>query len=206
MKKLLNILLLGMLVAAGLWFYLHRPATKKAAAEGLQIDETENVVTEIRSMARLTTACYYSELTLVKKKANPNADNAVGNLIASAIGKKGPLVSDELCLVMKGKVRAGYDLSLLASDALTRSGDTLRLRLPAPQVFEVVANPTDCEVFVSEGTWSHEEMRAIQSEAKGRMENAAREAGILAKARRSGEEQLVALLRSLGFQHVVLER
>lgn len=206
MKTWLNILLFGVLLAAGLWFYLHRPATRQATTEGLQIDDTENIVTEIRSMARLTTACYYSEITLVKRKANPNVDNTVGKLIASAIGKKGPLMSDELCLVLKGKVRAGYDLSLLSTQALRREGDTLHLRLPQPQVFEVVANPTDCEVFVSEGTWTHEEMRAIQSEAKGRMEAAAREAGILKKARRSGEEQLMALLRSFGFQHVVLER
>ncbi len=173
--------------------------------EGLTIEKTENVITEVKRISKFTTACYYEEITLVKTKPNKVVDNVLGEFLQSAFGQDRPLVTDELCIIMNGKVRAGYDLSQIEQNALTVAGDTLKVKLPQPQIFEVIVNNTDCDVFVSDGNWEHSEVISVQKEAKARISRDAEKAGILQKARKSGEAQLITLFKSFGFKEVVLQ-
>ena len=78
------------------------------------------------------------------------------------------------------------------------------VRLPEPEIFEIVLNPSDYEIFVEDGKWSHEEVVAVESRAKEVLRRDALAAGLLDKARESALGQLDRLLRSFGFREVIL--
>ena len=83
-------------------------------------------------------------------------------------------------------------------------GDTVTVRLPEPELFEVILNPSDYEIFVEDGRWSHEEVVALESRAKETVRRDALSAGLLEKAGESAGAQLDRLLRSLGYREVVV--
>ena len=165
----------------------------------LKIDDTANVVTEIKNISEFVTVCYYDEIVLTENKKSENLTNRVMGMI----GKDGNS-QDEFCLIANGKVRAGYDLSQLNENDLHVSGDTLFVRLPQPRIFDVIINPSDFEIYVEDGKWSHEEVVAVESRAKQQIEADAQAYGLLEKADKVGKEKIAELFKSFGHKEVVI--
>ena len=161
---------------------------------GLTAQETQTIVTRVRAMASLVTASYYDEVVL--KTTKPRTVNAFGANLA--------LPDDELCIISRGKARAGVDLTKLSDDAFSMCGDTVTVRLPEPELFEIILNPSDYEIFVEDGRWSHEEVVAIESRAKEAIRRDALAAGLLDRASESAGRQIDRLLRSFGYKEVVV--
>ncbi len=161
---------------------------------GLKARQTQTIVTRVRSMASLVTASFYDEVVLTMTK--PRTVNAFGTNLA--------LPDDEICIISRGKARAGVDLSKLSEESFSMRGDTVTVRLPEPELFEVILNPSDYEIFVEDGRWSHEEVVALESRAKETVRRDALAAGLLEKAGESAGAQLDRLLRSLGYREVVV--
>lgn len=166
----------------------------KARVRGLKIRDTQTLVTQVRAMSSLVTACYYGEVVQTARKQRS----------VNAFGANLPLPEDEICIISKGKAKAGIDLSKLDDDALTLRGDTVLVRLPEPEIFEVILNPSDYEIFVEDGKWSHEEVVAIERRAKEVIRRDALSAGLPAKATESALRQLDRLLRAFGYKEVIL--
>ena len=145
-------------------------------------------------MSSLVTACFYDEVVQTARKQRS----------VNAFGANLPLPEDEICIISRGKARAGIDLSKLDDDALTLRGDTVWVRLPEPEIFEVILNPSDYEIFVEDGKWSHEEVVAIERRARDVIRRDALAAGLPEKARESAIKQLDRLLRAFGFREVIL--
>lgn len=170
-------------------------------SQKLTIDDTANVVTEIKKISEFTSACYYEELVLVNSKEiiNKVKKSVIGTVIhQDSISKK------ELVIIAKGKVRAGFDLSEIAEDDLHVKADTLTINLAPAKIFDIIINPSGYEMFVEEGSWSHEEVTAIQSEAKEKIEKNAIEDGLLDKATKYGKEKLTNLFKTFGFNEVII--
>lgn len=211
MKKIIGLIIL-IIVIVGVGLFV---ANKMGAIslfgfskinDEVKIDKTANVVTEIKNISKFTTAYYYEELTLEEKKKNSLVNNKIGNTIASWLGKsKEGLIQDELCLIVNGKVRAGYDLSAIQQEDILINGDTLIVKLPKVVIFDVVANPSNVDIFIEDGDWSHQEIAKIQSRAKNRLEADAKKSGILETAKKSGEKQLKILFKTFGFKQVILK-
>ena len=167
----------------------------------LEIDPTANVVEHIRKISEFTTACYYEEYVIQHKKpASDNANIAKDALIgglAYAVLKN--ITTPEIVLMAKGRVRAGFDLGKISADDLSSSGDTLRVVLPAPEIFDVITNPSDYEIFVEQGGWTHEEITELQIDGRERVLANAMEDNILQKADSVGRERLTALFQTFGF-------
>ena len=161
---------------------------------GLKIRDTQTLVTQVREMSSLVTACYYGEVVQTARKQRS----------VNAFGANLPLPEDEICIISRGKAKAGIDLSKLDDDALTLRGDTVLVRLPEPEIFEVILNPSDYEIFVEEGKWSHEEVVSIERRAKEVIRRDALSAGLPEKATESALRQLDRLLRAFGFKEVIL--
>ena len=160
----------------------------------LKIRDTQTLVTQVRAMSSLVTACYYGEVVQTARKQRS----------VNAFGANLPLPEDEICIISRGKAKAGIDLSKLDDDALTLRGDTVLVRLPEPEIFEVILNPSDYEIFVEDGKWSHEEVVSIERRAKEVIRRDAVAAGLPAKATESALRQLDRLLRAFGFKEVIL--
>lgn len=210
MKKLLFIIILLGLIAGGAYIannmgYLSFLGNFTKKSE-IKIDKTANVVTEIKKISKFTTACYYDELTLTSKKKSQLGKNKAVSAISSLFGsttKK--YLENELCLIVKGKVRAGYDLQSLSDSTITIKGDTLQVKLPEVQIFEATVNPSDVDVFIEDGTWSHQEVTNVKQQASKKLTEDAKKAGILTKAEEAGKKQLTNLFKSFGFKEVILE-
>ena len=102
------------------------------------------------------------------------------------------------------KVRAGYDLSKIEENDLIVSGDTLKIKLPEVEIFDIIANPSDWKIFYREGDWEDNEIRAVQSKAKDIIRDDAIAMGLLEKAESCGREELISLFKTFGFAEVKL--
>lgn len=164
----------------------------ESVTETVKIDETPNVVTEIRGIKKFTTACYYGDVTISKEKAS---DNWLKNLLRQR---------DRICLIGRGTIRAGYDFEKLPADAVKISGDTLRVKLPPVEVLDTICNPKDCEVFIDDGNWSHDRVQSIHADLQNTLVDDAMQSKILEKAAQSGKIQLEKLFKSFGFTTIIL--
>lgn len=157
-----------------------------------KIADTATIVTNVRAMSSLTTAVYYNETAISSQKTSDLLVNLA------------PVKDNEICLIAKGKVRAGIDLSKITSEDLLVRGDTLELRLPKAEIFDVIVNPSDVDIFVEDGKWSHEEISALESRAAAKIRAEALSAGILDKAEDSARKQLFLLMESFGYKEIII--
>lgn len=164
----------------------------------LTIDDTPVIVTKIRSLGELTTACYYDELVLSQTKPNAFSSTALGSL-AEGLGKD---VDDHLVLIAKGTVRAGLDLMDITEEDIRFVGDTAYIRLPAPQYLDVIVNPSDFEVFAETGKWTHEEITGLQGTARTRLLMGADHYGLKSRAYAGAMDAVTELLVASGYTYI----
>ena len=186
-----TLLLLAVLVLAGLVFLTRSDRKEK---KGLTIDDTALIVTRIQTLGELTTACYYDEMVLTRSKPGALASSPLGPLARDG--------HDHLVLIAKGTVRAGIDLRDMGPDDIRFSGDTVFVRLPAPQYLDVIVNPSDYEVFAESGKWTHEEVTALQGAARQRLLMEADHAALKTKAYEGAMEAVTDLLAASGYTYI----
>ena len=178
----------------------------KKRKSGLQIADTSAFVIAIRQIAELTTFCFFEEKIMVERKAKDIVDNKISNLIASKLHKQdGFLVSDEICIIAKGIVRAGYKLDKLTGKDIRIIDGVLQIKLPQAEILDVIVNPKGYDFYVEDGDWNEEQVKEIKTQAKEQIKNDALKLGIIEKATKNGEAKLKALFLSFGFKDVVLE-
>ena len=197
-KSIIGIVI-GVAILAAAAFALLKAGIIDLKGNKLGIDATANVVTEIKKISEFTSACFYEEIVLQEKKTSDIADNAVGNKIAGLIGKTGGLVNDELVIVASGKVRAGFHLNNLDENHVVIKGDTLCVDLPKAEIFDVIVNPSDFDIYIEDGTWDHETVTKVEDKAIGQIKADAEKEGILDKAAKSGVKRLSEMFKSFGF-------
>jgi hypothetical protein len=191
----LAVTVLVLVAAALLWLKL------KPKDEGLKIDETANVVTEIRKIAQFTSACYYEDVILKDKKAN----ESLGGKVVNSFSKKDkPILEDEIVIVASGNVRAGFDLSKLSEKDIVIRDSVLEVTLPKAEIFEVIVNPSGFDVYVEDGTWSHEQVTKVENKAMNKIRKDAISDGLLEKATELGVTKLTELFKTFGYKEVVI--
>lgn len=177
-------------------FLLHRGIRQEKRP--LTIDDTPVIVSKIRSLGELTTACYYDEMVLSRTKPNAFSSSALGSL-AEGLGKD---VDDHLVIIAKGTVRAGLDLMEMTEEDIRFVGDTAYIRLPAPQYLDVIVNPSDFEVFAETGKWTHEEISGLQETARTRLLMGADHYGLKSRAYAGAMDAVTELLAASGFSYI----
>ena len=166
----------------------------------LKIDKTANVVEQVKKISEITTMNYYDEAVLKKERlAGPNST------VMNFFNVKTDSIHEEIVMIAKGKVRAGFDLSKIAEKDIEVSGDTISIKLPSPEILDVIANPTDFEIFVEEGKWDHEVIAALQMEHREVLQKRAMDMNILDGALKSGKDKITTLFKSFGFNVVNVE-
>ena len=188
--------LLAVLVVAAAFLL---PRLGQRGRRALTIDDTPVIVTKIRSLGELTTACYYDEMVLTRSKPNAFSSSALGSLARDGFGKD---VDDHLVVIAKGTVRAGLNLMDMTEDDIRFAGDTAYIRLPAPQYLDVIVNPSGFEVFAETGKWSHEEITGLQETARQRLLMGADHYGLKSKAYAGAVDAVTELLAASGFTHI----
>ena len=188
--------LLAVLLLVGA-ILLHRGIRQEKRT--LSIDDTPVIITKIRSLGELTTACYYDEMVLSRTKQNAFSSSALGSLARDGLGKD---VDDHLVIIAKGTVRAGVDLMDMTEEDIRFVGDTAYIRLPAPQYLDVIVNPSGFEVFAESGKWSHEEVTSLQDTARQRLLMGADHYGLKSKAYAGAMDAVTELLAASGYTYI----
>jgi hypothetical protein len=188
--------LLAVLLLVGA-LLLHRGIRQEKRS--LSIDATPVIITKIRSLGELTTACYYDEMVLSRTKQNAFSSSALGSLARDGLGKD---VDDHLVIIAKGTVRAGVDLMDMTEEDIRFVGDTAYIRLPAPQYLDVIVNPSGFEVFAESGKWSHEEVTGLQDTARQRLLMGADHYGLKSKAYAGAMDAVTELLAASGYTYI----
>lgn len=160
----------------------------------VKIERTVNVVDKVKKISELVTSCYYEEYVVQDSKQELKETGFFTKSIDT--------LHNEIVITVKGSVRAGFDLSKMADDAIKVQGDTIDIKLPVPQILDIISNPSDYTIFEESGKWSHEEIVALLSQGKERVLNNALQHNLLFKANESGKERVADLFRSFGFSVV----
>lgn len=168
--------------------------------EELKIDKTANVVDKIKKISEFTTLCYYEEVVL--KSDRVAEDN---NVVANFLKIKADSIHEEVVIIAKGKVRAGFDFAKLMDEDIAVKSDTLAINLPSPEIFEVIANPSDYEIFVEEGEWTHEDISLLQMTHRNQLLESAIKADVIQKAASVGKNKVEELFQTFGFNVVEIK-
>ena len=164
-----------------------------------KIANTDAVIVSIKKISEFVTICFFEEKIIIERKPKKYINNKLGDYITKNIQKENDFIYDEVCLIAKGEVRAGYNLKNIKNIRL--DNNILELELPKPEIFDVIINPKGWDFYVEEGNWSEEEINEIKSKVKEEIKQDAINIKILEQAEQ-GKEKLKILLMSFGFKHV----
>ena len=178
-------------------------------------DATGKAVNEVKDNTDTTAKGKLSSLARAAKDAAKASGSAVAEMASSAapelvnLAKKDDIVVDStkvgtIVFIVKSKVRAGFDLSQLGEEDVVVKGDTLSIKLPEAEIFDIIVNPSDWEIYHREGDWEDAEIRDIQSKAKDAIREDAVSYGLLEKAESCGKDELISLFKTFGFSNVVI--
>lgn len=140
-------------------------------------------ITEIKKINEFCTA-NYSEETIVTAR------------------RKRRIGQDEIAIVVKGTVRAGFDLHDMTTTI--QSDTSIVVVLPKPKVLDVITNPSDCETFVETGRWTHRQVTQYKDIARQRILKHAQDDGILKDAEQHGCDRLRHIFLGMGFKNVTI--
>lgn len=200
---ILTKIIIGVLIAAALGGVSFGTFNFIKNSNELKIADTPNVVEKIRKISELTTYTYIEEFVVKDKKMLVSEH---GSAVTKWLHKDEEVTYDttynDLVIIIRGKVRAGYDLSKITENHLKIAHDTISVVLPEPEIFDAIINPSDNDFFIEEGKWSHEEITALQVGCKEKLLNNAIERGVLERADKSGKEKVESLFKSFGFNVV----
>lgn len=192
------IALVVLVIVITIWVILrHKPAK-----EELTIDETANVVTEIRKISEFTSACYYKDVILTEKKAS---ESISGKVVNSFSKKEKPLMEDLLVIIASGNVRAGFDLSKIDTSDIVVKDSCLEVTLPKAEILDVVVNPSDFDIFIEDGKWNHQQVTKVEDRAISKIKKDAINDGLLEKASNLGVAKLTELFKTFGYDQVIIK-
>ena len=141
-------------------------------------------ITEMKRISEFCTANYIGEVMI------QDEDNQF-------------LKRKNIVLIVRGKVRMGYDLSKMETKVVNDS--TINLTLPHAQVLDIITNPSAIRIFNEKGNWSHERVTITKNAARAKLLELVMEDNMLATAEDNGKRQLEAIFSSFGFKHVNID-
>ena len=183
---------LGHLAHAGFWSNFANFVTGRSAT----IDTSSPTVIErIRQLSRLESVVY----SLDKIVEGEHKSSYIPDF----------LVGDKLILVAHGEVIAGVDLQQLKPADVSVNGDSIHVKLPAPQVFTTRIDNSQTKVYSRiTGMLVNPDVNLesqVRQAAEQQMTQAALDDGILTKASTNARTAVTALLYGLGFHKVDVE-
>ena len=168
------------LVAVGVvLFIIHRNEVGKNRYESLV-----QTITEMKRISEFCTANYIGEVMIQDEE-------------------KHFLNHKSIVLIVRGKVRMGFDLSKMETKVVNDS--TINLILPQVQILDIITNPSDIRTFSEKGSWSHERVTITKNAARAKLLELVMEENLLAIAEDNGKRQLEAIFSSFGFKRVNID-
>lgn len=183
---------LASLLAVLAWFVF------RSGSRAPRIDASRPaVVSQIQRLQRLETVVFGMDKIVVGERES----NYLPKFLAG----------DRLLLIVFGEVTAGIDLGQVqVGDVdVDPEGQTIRLKVPAPQIFSTRLDNERTRVYSREtGLFSRVDPELetdVRREAERQVRQAAVESGIMDTAKTNARETLTSFLLGLGFANVTVE-
>ncbi len=194
----LVLLFLALIGALGGGYAIAKALTEPVPERVVEVRVGAPVLDSVRELARLETVSFHMERVVELKEEQKRA---FGLLTAQ----------DAILLVAAADVSAGVDLQALGPTDVTvdREARSVRLRLPAPSVFQVTLDEE--HTYVHSRTTDLLAKRNVGLEGQARraaladLREAAESAGILKRAEVGARKTLESLLKSLGYTQIEIE-
>jgi transcription antitermination factor NusG len=175
-KRLVMYAAIGLVALLVVLFVIHRNRVGKNRYETLV-----QTITEMKRISEFCTANYIGEVMVQdEEKQFLNRKNIV--------------------LIVRGKIRMGYDLSKMETEVVNDS--TINITLPQARILDIITNPSDVRTFSEKGHWTHERVTITKNAARAKLLELVMEENMLATAEENGKRQLAAIFSSFGFRHV----
>lgn len=150
------------------------------------------VVEKIQHLSRLETVVYSLDTVVEGDKSSPVLPDV--------------LAGDKLLLIVHGQSIAGIDLAQLKSEDVKIDAQSIRVNLPASQLFVTSLDNEHTRVYSRTTGLLVQADQNLESDTRAKaqqqLQQAALSDGILDAARKNARATVTALLYSLGFQHV----
>lgn len=172
-----------------------RPFLPASSIEVVEVTPRPNVIGAVRELHELVTA----EQTVERVLDIRDKQSRVFGLVSS---------EDALLLVASGQVSAGIDLSELQESDVSVDWEkrSVRVKLPPSKILSSRLDNERTYVHSRKTDVLAARAEALEGQARTRAEaeivQAAKDAGIVARASKSAVRTLEAMLRGLGFVHV----
>ncbi len=157
-------------------------------------EDTATVIQQVQTLADLVTVKYVIEKVEI---VDAPPETTWGQFVQG---------DNRILLLAHGVVKAGFDLKQLAPEDIRIAGNTIRLRLPPPQITDAYLDEDQTKVI----DWKQGFLRSFDKNleqtarqmAIDDIQRAARRDGILKEASDRGEWQLAQFFQKAGFEHV----
>jgi hypothetical protein len=182
-------LMIGLGLAAAVALYIVRRPAKPSFAN------TPSVILQIQSLSELVTVKYVIEKVIFAE-----------TMKTTTIDQLLPGREDKIILLAQGVVKAGVDLSRLRSEDVTASDQRILVTLPRATVTDQYLDENATQVLDRRTgllrAYDQKLEQQARQEAITQIVRAARLNGIEREANERAREQLIRLLKSLGYQEV----
>ena len=162
----------------------------------VKIENTPILVKEINELSQLTTVTAFDEVVADSFRVSQNNFSKILPLpmpvLASSV--------DRIVLVGKGRVTAGIDLKKIKDSDIHVEKDSISIKLPQPEIFDAILNPSDFETFTEEGEWTPEAVTLVKIKARQEMTDRVIQQGILNRAASKGRQVMLNFLTGTGFK------
>jgi len=189
--------LVAALIAAAVTFGVVALWPPRAPRTTTTVRATPSVVTSVRTLARLESAQMHVERVIDLR----DRQQALFGLVSA---------QDAILLVAAADVTAGVDLAQLRDDDVHADAarGTATIVLPPARVLSTELDERHTWVYARQTdvlAQRHEDLETrARQEAQRTLEQAALEAGLLARARTGAQHTVESLVRSLGYAHVTV--
>lgn len=178
-KRLVIYVLCAIVVLLAVLFVVERNKNSRNRYESLG-----QTITEMKKISEFCTANYIGEVMIQDEE-------------------KHLLKKKNIVLIVRGKVRMGYDLTKMETEVVNDS--VINLTLPSAQILDIITNPSDIRTFSEKGNWSHDRVTITKNAARAKLLELVMEENMLATAEENGKRQLSAIFSSFGFKHVNID-
>lgn len=196
----INILVVLILVLAG--YGIYKLFFASSDTDEIVIDDTPLKVEQVRSILELNAIRFNDEVVVDSIEFYKNSSEVIEGSFSKLFdydqfkhGVRASHIKRELTLIVKGELLYGVDLKKKEFEMIPQ-GDSLLIKIPAPELLSLSISPNKTEVYLENGVWRDYERRALERKARQKMVNSGERLKLAEKAKEPIKKIINQLLKT----------
>jgi len=184
-RLLVNVIIVAIIAVGAYAVYLYFSSRHNTK---LKIDDTSIQIRSIKTIAEISTVSYRDEIAVDSVEYYTGNYNYTSPSDWKEIYDRTVRgnVKRRLTLIVKGEVRYGLDLTD-GNFTIHQNKDTVWLKLPKPEILDILLSPSKTEIFQEQGKWSDSARKEMENQAKYELRQNAEDLKLHEKAQENAE-------------------